>query len=56
MKNKNMNIIKDTDKIISNTYEKYKFDINKRNFMDVLFNKCVRSKYSFVNTKYNYKP
>lgn len=49
------NIIKDTDKIISNTYEKHKFDTNKRNFMDVLFNKCVRSKYSFVNTKYNYQ-
>ena len=49
------NIIKDTDKIISNTYEKHKFDTNKRNFMDVLFNKCIRSKYSFINTKYNYQ-
>ena len=50
-----LNILKETDQALSSTYEKHKFDVNKRKYIDILFRKALQSNYSYVNCKYTYK-
>lgn len=50
-----VNILKETDKTLASTYDKYKLDVNKRKYIDVIFRKAMQSNYSYVNCKYCYK-